>query len=795
MKKLLLITLLVFATGALFAQTDGMSYQAVIINPNIQEIPGVDVSGNILPDTTVSIRFTIIDSNNLVEYQEMQTTTTDAYGMINLIIGQGESSTGSFLEILWDGKQKNLKVEIKFDGTYTYNDLSNQILLFTPYALHRDIIATGDLVVDGTTTLNSSLTVANATPTILTGKLDVDGTTTLNSSLTVANATPTILTGKLDVDGATDLKNTLNVDGATDLKNTLNVDGATDLKNTLNVDGATDLKNTLTVDGATLLKDDLTVKGTTTLEELEIKTLYVKSNNEKYISTFENTNDDKGDGILIKLGKKRALDGISDLNNTIEEASEATVNKFKILLGEATETEKLVVVKELAFDILKSDAEFLLNTTLGIGNLLIGGLNTGLDLPWTSRGFMIALNGCDPYIMSFNQSTGEPNFVEPTGTGDDFKYEPDGPCHDEEKVIAREWNGTAMVDDPNGETWNDKNSLWIADGDVPWPFNEDGTPGGFELIPAIPQIPSFSMNITFLADLIGYKLQDGEVAEIEIKPNDFNSLEFWGIPKLKLSDWVDNPLDKNNEFITFADTGTSRMGGIKGQSVQDWVLQYLNPKFIYELRGAMKSSFDKKHAKYHFKAKRNAAIKSYKTIGVQYTSGNGDYAEWLERSDENEVITAGDIVAVIGGKITKDLTNAEQVMAVSHSPIVLGNIPTIGKDYLGNNIAFMGQIPVKIMGPVNTGDYIVGKGDIRGFGVAISPQNMSLEDFKNVVGRSWEEDPENGPKMVNTVIGVHNGDYIKILQKYEAKFNETSQRLLNVEAKIDDITNLIQINK
>ena len=27
---------------------------------------------------------------------------------------------------------------------------------------------------------------------------------------------------------------------------------------------------------------------------------------------------------------------------------------------------------------------------------------------------------------------------------------------------------------------------------------------------------------------------------------------------------------------------------------------------------------------------------------------------------------------------------------------------------LGNKVAFMGQIPVKVMGPVETGDYIVG---------------------------------------------------------------------------------------
>ena len=67
---------------------------------------------------------------------------------------------------------------------------------------------------------------------------------------------------------------------------------------------------------------------------------------------------------------------------------------------------------------------------------------------------------------------------------------------------------------------------------------------------------------------------------------------------------------------------------------------------------------------------------------VEYASGNGDYAEWLERFAPMENISAGDIVAVKAGKITKDLEGAEQIMAVSHKPIVLGNTPPKGKRVL-----------------------------------------------------------------------------------------------------------------
>jgi hypothetical protein len=703
MKKLLLITLLVFVTGALFAQTDGMSYQAVIINPNIQEIPGVDVSGNILPDTTVSIRFTIIDSNNLVEYQEMQTTTTDAYGMINLIIGQGESSTGSFLEILWDGKQKNLKVEIKFDGTYTYNDLSNQILLFTPYALHRDIIATGDLVVDGTTTLNSSLTVANATPTILTGKLDVDGTTTLNSSLTVANATPTILTGKLDVDGATDLKNTLNVDGATDLKNTLNVDGATDLKNTLNVDGiatlknqlivegTTDLNSTLTVDGATLIKDDLTVTGTTTLEGLEIKTIDVKSDNTSFVATFENTNAGNGDGIKIKLGKKgikhnQVLVTADDaLGEWVGKIDPSELNKIKGLLDGDLNSSDVEYMFAKAIPDVEEAAEMalqILATACFMGQSVVN---------------LIITEAIDPIIEAIDVA------------GVICTYDDDGP----------------------NDEWDKGEYYCIGDQD-------------------------------FGCKNIG-------------KPFSF--------PTLNLGNFTDDVLTNENVFIEFTDQEDNHVGAIKGADMDDWMTDYFDKVYLYKLVNSMRG-LDKTKIISEIKEVSAEIAKSYYHIGVEYSSGNGDYAEWLERLDPNELIGTGDIVAVKGGKITKDLTSAEQVMAVSHHPIVLGNIPEKGRGYLGNNIAFMGQIPVKMMGPVVAGDYIVGKGDIKGFGVAISPEDMTIEDFKYAVGRSWDTNTESGPKMVNTVVGVHNGDYLNILKR-------TEDRLKSVEDKVEALHKLM----
>ena len=125
-------------------------------------------------------------------------------------------------------------------------------------------------------------------------------------------------------------------------------------------------------------------------------------------------------------------------------------------------------------------------------------------------------------------------------------------------------------------------------------------------------------------------------------------------------------------------------------------------------------------------------------------------------------------------------------MVISHKPIVLGNMPNDVDRFRGNDVAFMGQVPVKVMGAVTTGDYIVAKGSVRGYGVAIHPADMTPTDFTNAVGRSWDNAPMNGPKMVNTVIGVHNGEWAKIVRKIEQRQANTLQRLNTLESKLRD---------
>ena len=213
MKTFTCTALFVIVSLSAFAQTDGISYQAVILDPDPREIPGVDFKGGILPNATIVVRFTILDQNNNPEYQEVQTTKTDAFGMINLIIGEGDPAdigVGDFTLIDWDGNARSLQVEIDFDGSGSkYVDLNRQSLTFVPYAFHRNITATGNVTIDGTTDLN--------------GVLTVQGPTDLNNSLEVTNGNPTILSGSLNVDSAAHLHHRLTVEGKTFLNDSVHV--------------------------------------------------------------------------------------------------------------------------------------------------------------------------------------------------------------------------------------------------------------------------------------------------------------------------------------------------------------------------------------------------------------------------------------------------------------------------------------------------------------------------------------------------------------------------------------------
>ncbi|MHA8079774.1 hypothetical protein VR610_01325 [Aquirufa regiilacus] len=151
MKKLILLIVLTFSLFNAFAQKKGLNYQAVILDPKTIEVPGVAVTGQPLSNGKVWVRFTLKTSAG-VDYEEIQQTTTDEFGLISLTVGTGattasnsSNATGtskfsSFDTVVWDAELKSLVVAVNFDGGSKFTEVSNQKLNFTPYALYAESV-------------------------------------------------------------------------------------------------------------------------------------------------------------------------------------------------------------------------------------------------------------------------------------------------------------------------------------------------------------------------------------------------------------------------------------------------------------------------------------------------------------------------------------------------------------------------------------------------------------------------------------------------------------------------------
>lgn len=133
-----------------------------------------------------------------------------------------------------------------------------------------------------------------------------------------------------------------------------------------------------------------------------------------------------------------------------------------------------------------------------------------------------------------------------------------------------------------------------------------------------------------------------------------------------------------------------------------------------------------------------------------YHSNGTDYAEALLKLNLSEKIEAGDVVGVKQGKITKNTDNAESLMVISTNPNFVGGFT----DHPGVlPVAFIGQVPVKVRGPVNSGDYILPSGLNDGIGIAINPKTITFGQYREAIGIAWESSKEKIAK-VNVAVGI-----------------------------------------
>jgi len=110
----------------------GISYQAI----------ARDVSGQIFENTNIDVTVGILQDNNLV-WEELHNVTTNQFGLINLIIGEGVSTNngnlGDFDQIQWFNGSYSGQFGIEVEGE-EYIDLGVTLFLTVPYAFHAQTV-------------------------------------------------------------------------------------------------------------------------------------------------------------------------------------------------------------------------------------------------------------------------------------------------------------------------------------------------------------------------------------------------------------------------------------------------------------------------------------------------------------------------------------------------------------------------------------------------------------------------------------------------------------------------------
>lgn len=131
MRNLLLVGLLsIWASAALYAQVpQAINYQGVARN----------AQGQPIVNQAVSLRLTIhqATANGAELYKELQTATTNQFGLFSVKIGTGQQfGANSFASINWGNADKYLQVEFDPNGGLQFTDLGTAQLISVPYALY-----------------------------------------------------------------------------------------------------------------------------------------------------------------------------------------------------------------------------------------------------------------------------------------------------------------------------------------------------------------------------------------------------------------------------------------------------------------------------------------------------------------------------------------------------------------------------------------------------------------------------------------------------------------------------------
>lgn len=131
MNKLLLWVVMLLCGVLSYAQApQGMSFQAV----------ARDANGNALSEKTVAIKVEVLQgsTSGTVVYGETHRSATAKNGVVNLQIGQGTATDGTFAGIDWSRSPYFLRISMDTNGGTSYKEVATSQMLSVPYALYAE---------------------------------------------------------------------------------------------------------------------------------------------------------------------------------------------------------------------------------------------------------------------------------------------------------------------------------------------------------------------------------------------------------------------------------------------------------------------------------------------------------------------------------------------------------------------------------------------------------------------------------------------------------------------------------
>lgn len=747
-----------------------MKYQAVARS----------LSGQVMANQPVTLKISLnskVPGSARTHYSETHSVTTNALGLFDLTIGAGVAGMGTFKNVPWSTEDIWMEIAIQEGGKSGFSTISSSRLLAVPYAFHAmtanqlagdpkarvagggpsdgvpgNVWSTfGNTKTDPTTDRMGTMDYADLIfVTNKTERLRItkDGDINIANSLNVGKDVEVgnNLTVKKDVflnttGGATISNGPLTVANAkpTVLTGTLNVNGATDLDNTLNVDGNTTLngltKSTNTTQSDNTSNGALTVAGGVGIS----KNLNVGGNaNFGGSATFggvvnitdatESTNTTTGALIVtggVGIGKRINVGGAAALKNTLS-VDGATTLKSTLGVDGATDLNST----------LNADGATTLKSTLGVDGA------TNLKNTLNTVGATTLKN-----TLSVDGATGLNSTLNVTGGAAlQSTLNVVGVTTLNNKVNA---NAQVTIEAIGNGPDTDYNA---------YPLRVQGSNQGIAI--KVNGSRNTSNNFVTFMDVNGIqgRIEGQTLNELTSSTEYEVQVALFALQAAGLAADIVGLTAEGVALVAAVITAASAVG-VTAQGVAAGV----------ELAALVIET-----------KKWSDDIKA--NVGVAYESGNGDYAEWLERGAAEKDMVFGQIVGVTGGKLSLRTDKADHYMVVSRRPIVLGNMPAANREKDFEKVAFMGQVPVRVVGQVAIGDYVIPSGNNDGMGIAVHPAEMKLGDYARIVGVAWQAAKDASLNVVNVAVGINTNDLTNKMVAMSRQLDSLSRKTDNILA-------------